>query len=78
MATTTARVLVCAQAQLHARTSSDNFVSSLVEQEVCARAKGFVGSKYSTWTDTVRGMRAQAGRRAWTFTFEELWSEGVR
>jgi len=70
--------LVCAQEQLRQFTSDDNFVASLLEQEICAKARSFVGSKYSTWTDTVRGLRAHAGKRAWTFSFEELWALGVR
>ena len=70
--------LVCAQDQLRARAGGDNFLASLIEQEICARAEGFVGSKYSTWTDTVKGLRAQASAtRHATFTFEELWAEGV-
>jgi hypothetical protein len=70
--------LVCAQERLRERTAADNFVASLVEQQLCADATGFVGSKYSTWTDTVRGMRAHARRGARTFSFEELWADGVR
>ena len=69
--------LVCTQQVLRERVSSDNFVASLVEQEVCARAKGFVGSKYSTWTDTVKGFRQHAAMEH-TYSFEELWAEGVR
>ena len=67
-----------AQERLRARTGGDNFVASLVEQEICARAHGFVGSRYSTWTDTVRGQRGHAGRRENTFTFEDLWVQGIR
>ena len=68
--------LVCSQPALLQRASHDNFVASLIEQELCARASGFVGSKYSTWTDTVRGMRSQRGRSAQTSSFEDLWSQG--
>ena len=57
----------------------DNFVASLVEQEVCSNAFGFVGSRYSTWTDTVKGVRLRAERpEGTTLSFEELWAEGVR
>ena len=70
--------IVCAQEQLWQRTGLDNFIASLVEQEVCARAYGFVGSRYSTWTDTVNGLRAQPSARRATFSFEELWARGVR
>ena len=69
--------LVCAQKLLLQSAGQDDFLASLIEQEICARARGFVGSKYSTWTDTVRGLRARARRRS-TFTFEELWSQGIR
>lgn len=59
-----------------------NYYVSLVEQELCLRAHSFIGSKYSTWTDTVRGERqaaaiaAKAGAEQWLF--EELWALGVR
>ena len=68
--------MLCDQKQLLQRTGHDNFFASLVEQELCARAKGFVGSKYSTWTDTVRGMRSHSGRAA-SLSFEELWVKGL-
>lgn len=56
-----------------------NYFASLVEQEVAARAHTFVGSKYSTWTDTVRGMRLAAGKPASAHhLFEELWALGVK
>lgn len=61
--------LVCEQSHLRELTANDNFVASLVEQELCARALAFVGSRYSTWTDTVRGMRLHAKRSA-TYSFE--------
>lgn len=69
--------LVCAQQELSSRVASDNFVASLVEQDICVRAHTFVGSKYSTWTDTVLGFRAHASERP-AYTFEELWAKGVR
>lgn len=59
-----------------------NYYVSLVEQELCLRAHSFVGSKYSTWTDTVRGERqaaaATAKASAQQWLFEELWALGVR
>ncbi|KOO35597.1 hypothetical protein Ctob_007276 [Chrysochromulina tobinii] len=55
----------------------DHFVASLVEQEMCARAHAFVGSKYSTWTDTVLGIRSHA-KRTDSSSFEDLWASGVR
>jgi len=43
------------------------------------QAHTFVGSKYSTWTDTVRGMRLAAGKPASAHhLFEELWALGVK
>ena len=74
--------LACDQVALLERVTHDNFVASLIEQELCARALAFVGSKYSTWTDTVRGMRADrcataSSSDSLTFSFEELWSEGL-
>eukprot|EP00326_Haptolina_ericina_P010119 CAMPEP_0181222502 /NCGR_PEP_ID=MMETSP1096-20121128/30001_1 /TAXON_ID=156174 ORGANISM="Chrysochromulina ericina, Strain CCMP281" /NCGR_SAMPLE_ID=MMETSP1096 /ASSEMBLY_ACC=CAM_ASM_000453 /LENGTH=97 /DNA_ID=CAMNT_0023315269 /DNA_START=72 /DNA_END=365 /DNA_ORIENTATION=+ len=63
----------------------DNYIVSIVEQELCARAAAFIGSKYSTWTDTVMGVRSQyaeqgrfAGRSVEAFLFEELFALGVR
>jgi hypothetical protein len=68
--------LVCAQAEVLAQVSNDHFMASLVEQEVCTNADGFVGSKYSTWTDTVRGRRAHVRPMA-TYSFEGLWADGI-
>ena len=69
--------LVCAQQTLLHHAAADMFVASLVEQELCVRAAGFIGSKYSTWTDTVKGMRSQQ-ERADSYSFEELWASGIR
>ena len=69
-------LLVCAQARLLELAAHDQFVASLVEQEMCSRAQAFVGSKYSTWTDTVNGVRAHA-KRSDTSSFEDLWAMGV-
>ena len=74
--------LVCPQKLLQERLGNDNYMISLVEQEMCARAHSFIGSKYSTWTDTVKGLRAyrhgeQSGGPE-NFLFEELYSLGVR
>ena len=69
--------LWCEQSRLAELTGHDHFVASLVEQEVCARAQAFVGSKYSTWTDTVNGMRSHA-KRGDTFSFEDLFASGIR
>ena len=69
---------VCAQDALGALVRSDNFVASLIEQELCARAAAFVGSKYSTWTDTVRGARSYDDRAEMDRTFEDLWALGIR
>jgi len=59
-----------------------NYFLSLVEQELCMRAHSFIGSKYSTWTDTVRGERQAAASNAkmsaQQWLFEELWALGVR
>jgi len=74
--------LVCPQQLLQERLGHDNYMISLVEQEMCARANAFIGSKYSTWTDTVKGLRAY--RHGDTpggpenFVFEELYALGVR
>lgn len=69
--------LTCAQQVLRDRLASDNFVASLVEQEICIQANGFVGSKYSTWTDTVLGSRLYASKLH-AYTFEDLWVQGIR
>ena len=60
-----------------------NYFLSVVEQELCARAHTFVGSKYSTWTDTVRGLRIHAqtnrGERPNNnWLFEALYLLGVK
>lgn len=56
-----------------------NYFASLVEQELSLRAHTFIGSKYSTWTDTVRGLRLAAGKPAAAHhLFEELWALGVK
>ena len=69
--------LVCDQTSLLEHCAQDNFVASLVEQEVCSRAAAFIGSKYSTWTDTVKGLRTHA-KKSDTSSFEELWASGIR
>jgi len=57
---------------------SEGYFVSLVEQELCARAHAFVGSKYSTWTDTVWGLRLHASKTSNNWMFEELWALGVK
>lgn len=75
---------VCAQDLLRQEMgTADNYFVSVVEQELCARAHTFVGSKYSTWTDTVRGLRIHAqtnrGERPGNnWLFEELYLLGVK
>ena len=71
--------LICAQELLKEKLGEDNYFVSIVEQELCVRSHAFVGSKYSTWTDTVKGVRSRAERpEGTTLSFEELWAEGVR
>ena len=69
--------LICPGPMLQARIGMDNYFISLVEQELAARATAFIGSKYSTWTDTVKGLRAHA-QRPNNFLFEDLWMLGVQ
>ena len=57
--------------------------SRCIEQELCARAHSFIGSKYSTWTDTVSGMRIHEERPGNqrpgnNWLFEELYQLGVK
>ena len=57
--------------------------SRRIEQELCARAHTFIGSKYSTWTDTVSGMRIHEERPGNqrpgnNWLFEELYQLGVK
>ena len=57
--------------------------SRCIEQELCARAHTFIGSKYSTWTDTVSGMRIHEERPGNqrpgnNWLFEELYQLGVK
>ena len=58
-------------------------LSLFIEQELCARAHTFIGSKYSTWTDTVSGMRIHEERPGNqrpgnNWLFEELYQLGVK
>ena len=69
-----------ARTHLHAHL---HLPSRCIEQELCARAHTFIGSKYSTWTDTVRGLRIHAqtnrGERPNSnWLFEELYMLGVK
>ena len=73
--------IVCAQDALRSQVGADNnYIVSIVEQELCARAHSFIGSKYSTWTDTVRGLRGnrQLSKTSKDLLFEELWVLGVK
>jgi len=74
--------LVCPKQLLQERLGDDNYMISLIEQEMCARANAFIGSKYSTWTDTVKGLRAyrhgDSASGPENFLFEELYAVGVR
>lgn len=75
---------VCAQEQARQELGSDdNYFLSVIEQELCARAHTFIGSKYSTWTDTVSGMRIHEERPGNqrpgnNWLFEELYQLGVK
>lgn len=74
--------LICPQQLLQERFGNDNYMISLVEQELCARATVFIGSKYSTWTDTVKGLRAyrhaESSHGPENFLFEELYALGIK
>ena len=66
--------------QLHAHL---HLPSRRIEQELCARAHTFIGSKYSTWTDTVSGLRIHEERPGNqrpgnNWLFEELYQLGVK
>ena len=75
---------VCAQELTRQELGSDdNYFLSVIEQELCARAHTFIGSNYSTWTDTVSGMRLHNERpgNKWpgnNWLFEELYQLGVK
>ena len=69
-----------ARTHLHAHL---HLASRCIEQELCARAHTFIGSKYSTWTDTVSGMRIHEERPGNqrpgnNWLFEELYQLGVK
>ena len=69
--------LICAQELLKEKLGEDNYFVSIVEQELCVRSHAFVGSKYSTWTDTVKGKRSYLKNEN-NFQFEELWALGIK
>ena len=71
------RQLICAQELLKEKLGEDNYFVSIVEQELCVRSHAFVGSKYSTWTDTVKGKRSYLKNEN-NFQFEELWALGIK
>ena len=55
----------------------DNYVASLVEQEMCERAAAFVGTADSTWTSLVAHRRFARGENCST-SFEQLLSRQPR
>ena len=55
----------------------DNYVASLVEQELCERAAAFVGTADSTWTSLVAHRRFARGENCST-SFEQLLSRQPR
>jgi len=71
--------LLCAKDMIRDRLpEQDNYFVSLVEQELCQRGSAFMGSKYSTWTDTVWGARVHNDKSSSNWVFEELWALGIR
>ena len=71
------RLIPYRSAHTSTRLSWDNYFVSIVEQELCVRSHAFVGSKYSTWTDTVKGKRSYLKNEN-NFQFEELWALGIK
>ena len=55
----------------------DNYIASLVEQELCERAAAFVGTADSTWTSLVAHQRFARGENCST-SFEQLLSRQPR
>ena len=55
----------------------DNYIASLVEQELCERAAAFVGTADSTWTSLVAHQRFARGQNCST-SFEQLLSRHWR
>ena len=55
----------------------DNYIASLVEQELCERAAAFVGTADSTWTSLVAHQRFARGQNCST-SFEQLLSRQPR
>ena len=55
----------------------DNYMASLVEQELCERAAAFVGTADSTWTSLVAHQRFARGENCST-SFEQLLSRQPR
>ena len=73
----------CRKTCTHALHVHLHLPSRFIEQELCARAHTFIGSKYSTWTDTVSGMRIHEERPGNqrpgnNWLFEELYQLGVK
>ena len=57
--------------------TQDNYIASLVEQELCERAAAFVGTADSTWTSLVAHQRFARGENCST-SFEQLLSRQPR
>ena len=55
----------------------DNYMASLIEQELCERAAAFVGTADSTWTSLVAHQRFARGENCST-SFEQLLSRHWR
>ena len=66
-----------AAASASADVDQDNYIASLVEQELCERAAAFVGTADSTWTSLVAHQRFARGENCST-SFEQLLSRQPR
>ena len=64
-------------ASASADVDADNYIASLVEQELCERAAAFVGTADSTWTSLVAHQRFARGENCST-SFEQLLSRQPR
>ena len=64
-------------ASASADVDTDNYIASLVEQELCERAAAFVGTADSTWTSLVAHQRFARGENCST-SFEQLLSRQPR
>eukprot|EP01123_Difflugia_compressa_P015400 TRINITY_DN8617_c0_g1_i1.p1 TRINITY_DN8617_c0_g1~~TRINITY_DN8617_c0_g1_i1.p1 ORF type:complete len:507 (-),score=54.74 TRINITY_DN8617_c0_g1_i1:35-1555(-) len=54
---------------------TDNYILSLVEQEICALSKNFIASSFSTWSDYIVDWMVSTGRGDHVFIMNDLFEK---